>query len=69
MEATTVVTFSTCKEKGSSPTRVAWPVVELYPCPGFPPDPDRTPLTVPSVHGVYKFPSDAHDGYLRIINQ
>ncbi len=54
----------TCRLKGSSPTSVAWPVVELYPALGRPPDPDDTPFTLPSVQGVYRLPSAAHDGYL-----
>ena len=29
----------------------------------IPPDPQLSPLTFPSVHGEYRFPSDAQDGY------
>ena len=43
---------------GSSPRIVAWPVAAPSP-----PEPIARPLTSPSVHGEYRLPSDAHDGY------
>ena len=41
-----------------------YPVVELNPAFPCPPLPDLMPLTVPSVQGVYMFPSADQVGYL-----
>jgi hypothetical protein len=50
--------FVTTSRRGSSPRIVAWPVVAFVPA-----EVDPKPLTVPSVHGEYKFPSAAQEGY------
>src|SRR5438128_2052631 len=50
--------FVTTSSSGESPMTVANPVVAFVPA-----DDELTVSTVPSVHGEYRFPSAAQEGY------